>query len=173
MNSHLVLLSPRRKARIKYKKGINLTGEMEESNQDDDDDKWNREGNEVAHSNGNPITYYRNTQSRRRWRFIVYCRCVPDKVLVLYMPYLWIDNSCSRERKGRCTGIIIIICMVSVGQYIINRSTWHTVLTATSSWMDNHEWSLHYHVCAKLFVSTWHHDLEQSAIAPNRTYMLE
>ena len=172
MTSHLVLLSPRRKARIKYKKGINLTEEMEESNQDNDD-KWNREGNEVAHSIGNPITEYRNTQSRRRWWFIVYCRAVADKVLVWYMPYLWIDNSFSRERKGRCTGIIIIICMVSIEQYIINRSTWHTVLTATSSRMDNHEWSLHCHMCAKLFVSTWHHDIEQSAIAPNRTYMLK
>ena len=42
-------------ARIKYKQGTKLTGEIEGANQDEDE-RWKGEGKEVAHSYGNPIT---------------------------------------------------------------------------------------------------------------------
>ena len=63
---------------------------------------------------------------------------VPGSDLVWYRmlhTYPWQRNSYSncinRERRGRCSGIIIIR-MVSIGLYIIHR-TWHTILIVISS----------------------------------------
>ena len=60
------------------------------------------------------------------------------------MLYPWIDHSSSRERRGRCTGIIIIR-MVLIGQYVIHY-TQHTLLIA--AW-HHHEWSLYCHPCTR------------------------
>ena len=86
----------------------------------------------------------------------------------LLMPYPWMGNS--RERRGRYA-VIIIIRTVTIGQCIIHH-TRHRILILISSRMDNHEWSLHCHACAKSSMSTWHHHIEFSKASPNRTFML-
>merc|ERR1712238_515927 len=68
------------------------------------------------------------------------------------------------ERRGRCSGIIIIR-MGPIGRYIIH-CTWHTILIATQH---HHylEWLLHCHSCTNSSIPTRHRHITQSTASPN------
>ena len=108
---------------------------IEGANQDKDG-KRTREGKEVPHSFCN------------KKKYILSCRTRLGTVLMSYPRRGNSYSSSSQERRGRRCGIIII-CMIPIGLYIIQR-TWHTILIATSlQHHHHHEWSLHCHPCTK------------------------
>ena len=131
-----------------------------------------RRGQKVEERRERSVTFLwdliqEHSKKEKRERYcLLSCR---TRLVTIRTLYPWIDNS-SQERRGRSSSIIIIR-MVPVGQYIIHR-TRHTILIVTSSRMDNHEWSLHCHMCGMSYVSRLHRHIEQSTASPNRTYML-
>ena len=127
---------------------------IEGTNQDKDD-KRNREGKEMTHS------FY------KKEKYILSCRTRLDSIHTLYP---WRGNSYSSsigERRGRCSGIIII-CMGPIGQSLFIAP--HTILIATRH--HHHEWLLHCHLCTKSSIPTCHCHITQSTASPNCTFML-
>ena len=59
--------------------------------------------------------------------------------------------------------------MVPIRLYIIH-CTQHTILIATSSHMDNHEWLLHCYPCTKSSLPTWNYFITQSIASPNSLF---
>ena len=81
-------------------------------------------------SYGNPIPQYRTIQRREIYSLLL-CRTQLGNIHTLY-PWIGTSyNSSRRDRRGICSGIIIIR-MVPIRQYIIHR-TRHTILIVTSS----------------------------------------
>ena len=87
-------------------------------NNQDEDGKRKREGQEVTHSYGNPITSPKEGEEGDLLFIVVpYC----TRLGTVHMPYPWRGNSYSSssigERRGSCNGIIIIHNFPT-GQYI-------------------------------------------------------
>ena len=123
-----------------------------EGTKQDKDDKRQGEGKEVTHSFCKKETY------------ILSCCTQLGTVHTLY-PWIGTSSNTIQERRQIFIGIIII-CMVPIRLYIIH-CTQHTILIATSSQMDNHEWLLHCYPCTKSSLPTWNYFIAQSIASPN------